>query len=96
MTVEQLIDYCREKQRVCPVPTKWIQLWDMLPERQKVGSGWEPPAPLILAAWHYSSNLDKQLRLADHIRWASTHGHLESAIAFLTELSEKEWHHLGE
>ena len=51
-TVESLVAYCRENGRVCPQPTLWNELWEMLPDRRRVGSGWEPPVLLILTAWH--------------------------------------------
>ena len=38
----------------------------MLPDRRREGSGWEPPLPLILAAWHTTSALSKMLRLEEH------------------------------
>lgn len=36
--------------RVCPIPTRWNELWELLPGRHRVGSGWVPPLPLILGA----------------------------------------------
>ena len=36
-TVERLIAYCRENNRVCPLPPLWNQLWEMLPNRTRVG-----------------------------------------------------------
>lgn len=51
-TADSLISYSREKSRVCPMPMQWDALWNLLPNRKRVGSGWEPALPLILAAWH--------------------------------------------
>jgi hypothetical protein len=51
-TVENLVAYCRVNDRVCPLPPLWNDLWEMLPNRARVGAGWQPPPPLILAAWH--------------------------------------------
>src|SRR5436309_2524782 len=50
-SLEQLLSYCRENGRVCPVPTRWNELYQMLPETRQKGLGWEPSSPLILAAW---------------------------------------------
>jgi hypothetical protein len=44
--VEGLIAYCREGDRVCPLPPLWSRLWEMLPNRKRVGAGWQPPPPL--------------------------------------------------
>jgi hypothetical protein len=93
-TADSLIAYCRENRRVCPRPSKWNELWVMLPERRRRGGGWEPPAPLILAAWDYSSNLEKMLRVGEHIEWAASHGCLPAVAAFLKQLEEQDWHHL--
>lgn len=68
----------------------------MLPDRRQIGAGWEPPLPLILGAWHHVSNLEKMLRLAEHIQWADKHGKLTEASAFLRGLVESDWHHLGD
>lgn len=93
---ETLISYCRENDRVCPVPTRWNELWEMLPGKVQIGAGWKPPLPLILGAWHYTSNLEKKLRLNDHIAWAEDHGVLDRISAFLRGLPETEWHHLND
>ena len=95
-TAESLIAYCRENGRVCPLPMRWNELWQMLPDHRRAGGGWEPAAPLILAAWHEASNVAKMLRLAGHIGWADQHGNLSEVAEFLRNLGETDWHHLGE
>ena len=95
-TTERLIAYCRENSRVCPRPTLWNQLWELLPNRKRVGLGWEPPLPLILAAWHETPAMLKMLRLEEHIRWADKHGSIGEIAAFLRGLKEEDWHHLEE
>src|SRR5687768_14188326 len=95
-TVETLITYCRENRRVCPLPILWNQLWQMLPERKRVGAGYQPSAPLILGAWNYTSAVDKMLRLSEHIEWADNHSALAAIATFLRNLREEDWHHLGD
>lgn len=95
-TVESLVAYCRENNRVCPLPNLWKRLWEMLPNRVQVEAGWQPPLPLILAAWHDTPAMPKMLRLAKHIEWAAEHGALESVGKFLRELREEDWLHIGE
>jgi len=94
--VDDLIAYCRENNRVCPQPQQWDALWQMLPNRGPRGAIWEPPPPLILAAWHDTPAMLKMLRLAEHIKWAATHNSLQAVSNFLRNLSEDEWHHVGE
>jgi hypothetical protein len=46
----------------------------MLPDRRRVGLGWDPPAPLILAAWWDTPAIAKMVRLQEHLRYAEAHG----------------------
>lgn len=93
--IETLVAYCRDKNRICPMPDPWNQLWEMLPDRERVGAGWQPPPPLILAAWT-SPTASKMARLAEHIEWAAKHGALGAVERFLQALSEDEWFHLND
>ena len=95
-SVQSLKAYCAENNRICPIPRRWNKLWELLPNRRRVGGGWDPPAPLILAAWHETVGLEKMLRLATHIEWADRHGALESVAVFLRTLREDEWFHLSD
>jgi hypothetical protein len=95
-TVESLVAYCREDNRVCPLPSLWNRLWEMLPNRTSVGAGRQPPPPLILAAWHDTPAMLKMLRLAEHIEWAAKNGALDSVARFLRELREEDWFHIGD
>ena len=95
-TVDSLVAFCRENNRVCPLPTLWNDLFELLPDRKRSGPGWEPPLPLILAAWHDTPVLLKMLRLTEHIRWAVDRGALESVSGFLRGLREDQWFHIGD
>lgn len=88
-----LIEYCQSNGRVCPMLPEWHQLWEMLPEKQRVGAGWAPSLPLILAAWGEPAIL-KMIRLKEHLEWANDHGTLAAADSFLRGLSEDRWFHL--
>lgn len=90
---EELITYCQANGRICPMPMKWDELFQMLQNGRQRGESWEPPPPLILAAWHFSSKSDKQLRLREHIVWAEKHGMLKKIDNFLRNLREKDWLH---
>ncbi len=95
-TAESLIGYSRDNSRVCPMPMQWDALWELLPNRQRVGNGWEPALPLILAAWYDTPALIKMLRLEEHIRWADKQKALNGISTFLRSLPEDQWLHLGE
>ena len=65
ITVEVVLIEARKGNRVCPQPAQWQQLYEMLPNRQRKGAGWEPALPLILAAWHETPAPLKMLRLRE-------------------------------
>jgi hypothetical protein len=79
--------------RICPQPIKWNELWELLPNKQRQGAGWNPPVPLILAAWHETPHLMKMIRFQEHIRWANTHGKLEQINDFIRSLKQEEWYY---
>jgi hypothetical protein len=78
--------------RICPQPLRWNELWEMLPERKRVGNGWNPPLPLILAAWWEASDEAKHSRFLGHLEWADEHGTASSVVAFLRGLAEGDWY----
>ena len=91
-----LLDWAKADRRVCPKPDSWSGLWEMLPARTQSGAGWNPPLPLILAAWWATSDVEKAARLALHIRWAADHGVLGEADVFLRGLPEDQWSRVGD
>ena len=95
-SVGSVIAYCKENNRVCPVPQKWNELWEMLPSRKRKGNSWEPSPPLILAAWHDTPAMLKMIRLSDHVKWASEHEALSEVSSFLRGLKEADWFHVGD
>ena len=90
-----LLEYVRSDGRICPMPDYWNQLWEMLPDKKRLGSGWEPPLPLILAAWWDAPALSKILRLQEHICYAAEHGVLDDVDKFLRALSNDQWFRLN-
>lgn len=95
--IESLWSYCTSNGRVVPMPREWNRLYGMLKDRQRTSSGgWNPPVPLILAAWHDSPAVMKILRFRAHLDWALEHDQLAEIGAFLRALPEESWCHLGE
>lgn len=78
--------------RVCPQPKHWQALWDRLPDTQRSASGWVPPLPLILHAWHGATDAEKIERLRVQLIWAQQHGALDQALAFLESLAPSDWY----
>lgn len=94
--LDDLLEYCKSNKRICPMPDQWNKLWEMLPNRSRIGTAWEPALPLILAAWTNSSGLSKILRLEEHLQWATENGALSAVEIFLRGLPEEHWAHLDE
>jgi hypothetical protein len=95
-SLEELIRYCTDNNRVCPQPQLWNEMWNKLKDKKQISAGWEPPLPLILAAWHASSNGSKQLRFEQHLVWANSHGQLREISDFLISLTEEQWFHTND
>lgn len=95
-SVEILIAYSSEGGRVCPLPIFWNELWEMLPHRRRVGVGWEPPPPLVLAAWAETTPDAKRARLHEHFQWAFQHGALDDVAKLIRSLTEDQWLHTNE
>ena len=89
--LKALLDYVQSDRRICPMPPEWNELWNMLPNRMRVGGSWDPPPPLILAAWWDTPYLAKILRLQEHIRYAEAHGVLEEVDNYLRSLEPEQW-----
>ena len=94
--LRSLVAFACQDARVCPLPPQWNELWRMLPDRKRVGLGWQPALPLILAAWWESSVQSKRQRIVEHLNWAAEHGALPAVDAFLRGIAEDAWLHEGE
>ncbi|MGQ0627316.1 MAG: hypothetical protein ACT4PL_04350 [Phycisphaerales bacterium] len=95
-TPDTLFAWCGENGRVCRLPMRWSEIYELLPERRRVGNGWEPPLPLILAAWHGTPALLQMLRFQEHVQWASQKGAIDEVARYLRGLREDEWFHFGD
>ena len=94
-TFETLWEYCSSNNRV--IPKNWNKLYQMLVnKKQKSSGGWEPPLPLILAAWHETIPIQKQLRFREHIEWAFENQQIDEIGTYLRSLSEEQWYHFDE
>jgi len=94
-SLEPLWAYCSADRRV--IPRDWQKVYEMLASKRQLPSGgWEPPLPLILAAWHVTTPLEKQLRFREHVEWAAEHDQLNLLGKYLRASREGDWYHFGE
>lgn len=94
--LDEILMFSQAEQRICPQPQVWNQLWELLPNKNRVGSGYEPLPPLILGAWWHTSDSEKQNRFLSHIRWASEHDALTKIASFIKSLTPEHWHYKGQ
>jgi hypothetical protein len=91
-TLEHLMVEANKDGRVCPQPVVWDRLWELLPDRRRVGSGWEPPLPLVLAGWWEASDSDKRDRFYLHLRWAFERGAIEPVATLISSMKPEDWY----
>lgn len=89
---ESLKDYCRANNRICPMPQRWNELFNLLRKKKPK----KPYLPLILAAWWEASAIDKQTRFFQHLEWAEKNDQIDEISAFIHGLPEKDWFHIGD
>ena len=82
--------------RACPQPQVWSELSKLLIQHAHKHTLSKPPVPLILAAWHETSDAMKRQRLKEQMHWSCKYDFIENVYTFLTNLEEKEWFHEGE
>lgn len=96
MQASDVAGLCTKNNRICPMPSHSQNLYNLLSDKERKGMGWNPPVPMILAAWHEASDSSKAMRLKEHIDWAFTHGNGDQIVAFLVSLKEEDWYHKDE
>ena len=88
MNKEELIEYCKEENRICPMPPEWAKIGEII----KIKPG-HPCTPLILNGWAFSSDEEKQKRLVQQIDYASKDVKVyEELKNFILKLSDSQWH----
>jgi adenylate cyclase len=86
-----LLEYTQADGRICPNPKEWAMLWEMLPDKKRIGSSWEPPKPLILSARRNTPLLAKNMLLEEHIHYAAEHNVLDDVDTYLRGLRPEQW-----
>jgi hypothetical protein len=92
LTLQDAMVEARRNNRVCPKPERWKQLYEMLPQRTAT----QPTPPLLGVSWNATPSLSKRMCLREHLAWAEAKGALPELLAFLKDLPEEDWHHMGD
>lgn len=72
---------------VCPVAKVWARVHKKLSTYAVSNGLEEPPAPLILAGWSYSSTEEKKSRWEETIRWCQVH----NCQQLIESIEESDW-----
>lgn len=89
--LQTLIDYAQLNERVCPMPRRWLELYNLLPPPARGES--KPALPLILGGWWDTSSEAKKQRFREHLEYAACHGALPAVDRFVRALPEPQWAH---
>ena len=92
ITLDDVLVEVRRSNRVCPLPTVWLRLVAVLPNKPDT----LPKVPATREEWTRTSALQKRSRLREHVEWASSQGVLSQVYEILRALPESKWHHMGE
>jgi hypothetical protein len=93
LSAAALMVIARRNNRVCPQPARWNELY------QRVGGDRYPdlaPPPVHPAIWTRLSAMQRRLHFRDHIEWAERRRKLPEFAAFIEQLEEHDWVHMGD
>jgi hypothetical protein len=91
------MEFITADERVCPKPTLWSDLHrNIMQEASDRGITQKISNPLILAAWHETTDAQKRQRLVEHVEFSNSHGFLPVVDSFLRSISDDDWHRCSE
>lgn len=87
---DQINDFLSKDGRICPNPEHWSNLYSLIRsdlEKNKL-------APLILAAWGFTSDFEKKVRLKEQIDFVFTlsEDKQNRFFNYLLSISDSNWH----
>jgi len=92
-TLEELIKYCVDKNRVCPMPIKWVQISEIISVKPGYPGNHVSLSPLILGGWD-SSNEKKRDKLKTQIEYVAQDPEIYQELEkFILNLKDDEWYY---
>lgn len=90
-TLDSLLQEVRRGNRVCPLPTAWVEVYTIL-QRHAGALGEEPPVPPPTGkAWKPTPPLAKRAILRQQLEWAAAHGCLDAMHTALLAIPDADW-----
>ena len=93
VTLYDLMAEIRKDNRVCPLPTRWLEFYRVLEETS--GRDSLPAPPLVGSAWAATPALAKRMCFREQIEWTAQNNCMNAAYRFLQGLRENDWHYMG-
>lgn len=93
ITLYDLMTEIRKDNRVCPLPTRWLEFYRLLEET--AGRGALPSPPLVGSAWAATPALAKRMCFREQVEWAAQNNCMNAAYQYLKRLGEADWHYMG-
>jgi hypothetical protein len=91
-SAEALMVLARHRNRVCPRPAHWTELYIRLGGDASM----DLPPPPVGWMWGKLSAIQKRLLFREYLEWAERHHQLPEVALFMAALAETDWLHMGE
>ena len=86
----ELKKYIDESNYICPMQTKWLELYNLLVKIPQQNSEYKLEIPLIRSHWD-SPNITKSRRFLDQLEYAFKNGFIDQLDKYLRSLEDKDW-----
>lgn len=85
----ELMAETRKENRVCPLPTRWLEFYRILQDAGVKAP--LPSPPLTGSAWAATPDSAKRMCFVEQAEWAVKHGLVSKAYDFLAALPKTDW-----
>ena len=90
VTLYEVTGLARKGNRVCPLPTRWVEMYRILQEQP--GRGALPAEPVVGSAWASTPPLAKRMVLYEQLEWADGNHCLTAVHEYLKTLRDSDWY----
>ena len=90
VTLYEVTGLTRKDNRVCPQPSRWLEMYRILQEQP--GRGALPPDPVVGSAWASTPPLAKRMAFHEQLEWADRNHCLTPVHEYLKTLRDADWY----
>lgn len=84
--IKKYLERINDKKKVCPNPMVWNEFYNKFCDSNKI------PKPLILSAWHNTTDDEKFKRFELQLNTIENLSSLNEAFMYLENLVDSDWH----